>query len=341
MIEGRYYPPGSARALPARIWRTDSELRLSVEGQPDVLHPVIESISDHLARVPRKIAFADGGTFEAPAESPVEELLERPHGFFSILNRLEANWRVVAIAAVLTIGLLAALYRWGIPLAASAAAIVTPEAVLTAMDKGALETVDRIFFGPSRISDARRNEVSAVFDDIKRAIGAPRPKLHLLFRQGKRIGANAVSLPGGTVVITDELIDLAKSDDEIGGVLAHEIGHYEGRHALRQIYRIAGIAFMLSVIGGDTSQIVDNVVGQLTALQTLSYSRDFETDADRRSVELMVKAGRNPLAFVGLLERLTEKMGGSGETGWLSTHPGTKDRRKSVEEQARELGWKG
>jgi len=340
MIEGRYFPPGSAKALPARIWRATDELRLSVEGREDILHPRIESVSDHLAKVPRKIVFADGATFEAPAEAGVEELLERPHGFFHFLNRIEANWRVAAIAAVLTIGLLAALYRWGIPLAASFAADVTPHAVLSAMDAGALQTVDRIFFGPAQTDQSRQDEVSALFAELKQAIGEERPDLRLLFRQGKRIGANAVALPGGTVVITDELIKLAKSDDEIAGVLAHEIGHYEGRHSLRQIYRVAGIAFMLGVIGGDSSQIVDDVVGQLTALQTLSYSREFETDADRRSVELMVRAGRDPTAFVTVLLRLMGDRQSARETGWLSTHPGTADRKKTVEEVARELGWK-
>ena len=87
--------------------------------------------------------------------------------------------------------------------------------------------------------------------------------------------------------------------------------------------------------------IVDDVVTQATALQTFSYTRQYEADADLRSVGMMVQAGRNPIAFVDLLDRITKEKGASGKTGWFDTHPGTNDRRDSVTKEAVRLGWKG
>src|SRR6185436_5206099 len=127
----------------------------------------------------------------------------------------------------------------------------------------------------------------------------------LLFRDAPRIGANAFALPGGTIVLTDGLVAAAQSDDEILGVLAHEVGHVEGRHSLQQIYRAAGLAVMALLIAGDSSEIVDNVVSQASALTLLSYSRGFEADADQRSVALMQAAGRDPGAFLDLIDRLS------------------------------------
>ena len=64
------------------------------------------------------------------------------------------------------------------------------------------------------------------------------------------------ALPGGTVILTDQLVALAKNDDEIAGVLAHEIGHVKHRHSLKQLYRVLGIGFMISVIGGDSLAVL-------------------------------------------------------------------------------------
>jgi Zn-dependent protease with chaperone function len=348
MIEGRYFPPNSAKALPARLWRLGDGLRLAIEGTSEILRPALASVTDPLGNVPRKATFADGGVFEAPAGADMHELLGDRRGFFARLARLELNARAVAVIAIATVGLLFAAYRFGIPLAASAAARVTPATVLEMMDRGTLEAVDKAMFSASGLDAANRGRVQRMFDELADKSGLKTPQLNLLFRKGGRIGANAFALPGGTIVITDELVQLAEKDDEIAGVLAHEIGHVEGRHSLNQIYRVLGIGFMIGVIGGDASQIVDEVIGQAVALQTLAYSRGFEADADRRSVELMVKAGRDPVAFVGLLDRIVGSRssskdgakGGVKGTNWLSTHPGTADRRQSVSEIAKRLGWK-
>lgn len=354
MIEGRYFPAGASGSSPARLWRSAGNLRLQLEGESDVRPVAHVHLSDRLGNVPRKITFDDGGVFEAAADANVDELMDTHASFFSRLSRLEANWKFAGFAVVATVILLFGIYRYGIPLAATGAATITPPIVLETMDRGTRETVDRTFFDESELGEERKAEIQAMFDELAELSEQKNPDLKLLFRDGGRLGANAFALPGGSIVITDQLVKKAVNDDEIAGVLAHEIGHVQGRHSLKQIYRVLGLFFMVGVIGGDSGQIVDDVIGQAAALQTLSYSREFENDADRRSVELMVKAGRDPTAFVSLLERLgderkkkkSQNQGAQSEksgsnTGWLSTHPATEDRREAVRKLARELGWEG
>jgi Zn-dependent protease with chaperone function len=341
MIDGRYFEPMNARAIPARLWGVAGDLRLQVEGEAVPRRPKLVSLSDRLGSVPRKFTFEDGGVFEAPADADVDGLMASHGSFFSVLSRIEANRNFMIGAAIATILLLVGIYRYGLPLAASAAAHVTPTAVVDVMDAGTLKTVDTTFFSPSTLDEGRKREIRELFDELARVSGQTDPDLELHFRDGGRLDANAFALPGGTIVITDQLIKKAKSDDEIAGVLAHEIGHVQNRHQLQQIYRLLGISFMIGVIGGDASQIVDDVVTQAAALQSLAYTREFEAHADARSVEIMVAAGRNPLAFVDLLDRITADHGGSKKTGWLSSHPGTDDRRSSVSEKAKSLGWQG
>lgn len=337
MIEGRYFPPHASQAMPARMWGVSGDLRLMVEGDSEARRPHLINLTDKLGSVPRKFTFQDGGVFEAPSEADVDGLMGAHGSFFSRLSKLEASWRFAAIAVFATLGLLFSLYRFGLPLIASGAAAVTPVGLVELMDAGTLQTIDKVFFSASKLDDARKGDVQAVFDELAAASGQTSPKLNLIFRDGGRLDANAFALPGGSIVITDQLLKLAKNDDEYAGVLAHEIGHVQNRHQLQQIYRLLGISFMIGLVGGDSGQIIDQVVSQGAALQSLAYTREFESDADKRSVEIMLKTGRDPLAFIALLERITKDVPGTKKTNWLSTHPGNNDRRKSVTDIAESL----
>jgi Zn-dependent protease with chaperone function len=80
-------------------------------------------------------------------------------------------------------------------------------------------------------------------------------------------------------VITDDLVKIAKSDDEIIAVLAHEIGHVRGRHALRQLLQAAGISALAVAVLGDVSSF-SAILGAAPALLHAKHSRDFEREAD-------------------------------------------------------------
>ncbi|EKF41056.1 peptidase M48 Ste24p [Nitratireductor indicus C115] len=338
MIEGRYFPPASSAVTSAVLSGTPEALRLQETGGQEPMMPVLQSVSDPVAGVPRKFTFADGGVFEAAPGADVDGFLGTHKSFFSRLTRFEANLKYIALAAMVTIGLLFVAYRHGIPLLASGAAVMTPAPIVAAIDFGTLETVDRTLFEPTELPEKRQEALRALFAELSFAAGKKGPPLQLLLRKGgKTIGANAIALPGGTIIVTDELVTLAATDDEIAGVMAHEIGHVRERHSLQQIYRVLGIGFMVALVGGDASQLVDDVVTQASAVQTLVYSREFETSADLYSVDLMSRVGRDPVSFVDLLDRIGKDDEAAQETYWFSTHPGMKERRAAVEKKIREL----
>jgi Zn-dependent protease with chaperone function len=159
----------------------------------------------------------------------------------------------------------------------------------------------------------------------------------LHFRKGGSIGPNAFALPDGSIVLTDELVTLAPGQDAVLGVLAHEIGHVEREHSLRQLYRAAGIAALIMLIGGDIGAGAGDILVQGSALVGLSYSRSQEAEADRSSVELMLKAGRDPAAIVGFLEIVRDRFENGPTTDFFSTHPSTQERIDEVRRLADEL----
>ncbi|MCA3560458.1 MAG: M48 family metallopeptidase [Aestuariivirga sp.] len=337
-VAGLFFDAQRSLSRPARLARDAEGLSLLVDGEEHPRRPQLRGISEKLGRLPRKLSFADGSLLEVPADAPVDGLLPRQDRFFAVAHWLEASWKYAAAAGVITILLLAVTYRYGLPLAARAAADITPPAISGMMNEGTLDTVDRFIFEPSKLPEQRTAHIRALFAGLTAPL-VETQDYELLFRDGGRIGPNAIALPGGTIIITDQLIELARSDDEILGVLAHEVGHVEQRHSLQQVYRALGLSALVVLAGGDSGQLVHDAVNQAAVLQTFAYSREFEDAADKRSVAIMVSDGRNPLAFIDLLDRITAGASGSDQTTMLSTHPGAADRRAAAEAEARALGW--
>lgn len=137
--------------------------------------------------------------------------------------------------------------------------------------------------------------------------------------------ANAFSLPDGNIIVCTGLIDLMDDYEELAGLVGHEASHVNNRHSMKMICRnLSGhlfISAVLSDVNGITSIIGNNVHN----LQALSYSRQFERQADEQGTGLMVLNGINPKGMTDLLTRLK-----SGEKvimpAFVSSHPITSNR---------------
>ncbi|MBL1406478.1 MAG: M48 family metallopeptidase, partial [Rhizobiales bacterium] len=274
-IDGRYFEANASTSCAVTL-EGSSKDKLRVEVRGDFFDVEYISVSDRLAGVPRKIRFSDGSIFETDFDNAVDQLLEMEKGFGSSMSRLEASWKVVAVLAVTCIGLVYGIFTYGLPAAAAGAAAVTPSIALTAIDNGALGSLDATIFEKSKLPQIDKDRLQKMFVEIIAASGQISPKPKLLFRDSPVIGPNAFALPGGTVIFTDQIIELAENDDELAGVVAHEIGHVTYKHGLKQIYRVLGVGFMIGVIGGDSSQLIDEVVTQAALIQNFSYTRGFE-----------------------------------------------------------------
>lgn len=337
-LDGYYFEAGNSTSIPAQLSLSGHRCKVVPEGQEERLLD-LEHINDRLAGVSRKVTFTDGSVFEARDSDGVDAMFGIHRSFFSRLIRVESSPRLVIGIALATLILLFGIFRYGLPVAAAGAAWATPDAVKSLIDDGVLKSVDTAFGDTSKLPQARQLDIKHQFDEMvsKADYHGPTPKL--LFRSSKRLGPNAFALPGGSVVLLDALVKEAKHDDELLGVLGHELAHVELNHSLKQLYRVLGIGFMISVIGGDASQLLEDVIAQGAALEAMSYSRKFETQADQRAAQIMAKLGRDPYAFVNLLERITHDEGGKRKTGWWDSHPATGDRRKAVRQHLKSLGY--
>lgn len=167
---------------------------------------------------------------------------------------------------------------------------------------------------------------SSLTDEEKRILVAPR--ITVL----KDDQVNAFALPGGEVFVLTGLLDRSKDDDEeLRGVLAHEIGHAVKRHGVRSLVRNALFGLTIAFVVGDLNDITATVIAGASELDTLSYSRSMEEEADAFGVDLLARAKKSPEGLARFLESLES----APVPEFLSTHPDSAERAKAIRERMR------
>lgn len=351
-VSGRWRPPGAARATPASLAIDPHgvvSVREDLTGRELVSTTVqAMTVSSRVGSIPRHVDFPDESSFETSDNDGIDRLLRtfsRGHGLVHELERFRPRL-VVFVALVMALGF--GIYRFAVPALVEVAIAATPPVVPRLMSQSVLLSLDQTVFDKTTASEERRRAISEGFAALAALTprGATpadpdRPEAYTLnFRKGGAIGPNAFALPDGTIIITDELLELVPDDEVVLAVLGHEIGHVDHEHSLRQLYRAAGIATLIMMIGGDIGSGAEDVLVQGTALLSLSHSRDAEAQADRFSVEIMHKAGRDPAALARLFELLRDKLGDKGTQDFFSTHPATPERIDEVRRYAAEVAAK-
>lgn len=136
---------------------------------------------------------------------------------------------------------------------------------------------------------------------------------------------NAVTLPGGRIVLFDGLVKAAQSPDEVAGVLAHEIGHVHHRDVLESLLRHVGLSVLLGGLDGQ-------VGGYTNALLSSAYSRDAEARADGYAIDALAAADISPEPLARFFRRLSRYEGPAGGvsrvTTYFSSHPVSGDRAR-------------
>jgi Zn-dependent protease with chaperone function len=144
---------------------------------------------------------------------------------------------------------------------------------------------------------------------------------------------NAFALPGGKVYLLSGLLDKAESQDEIAGVLAHELGHLEHRDHLRRIIATGGTALLVGLVFGDvTGGSAMVIVGN--SLFNAAHSRENESEADAFAAQTMGALGRPAKPMGELLVRITGEKD-AGSMSILQDHPLSEDRLARLEKASR------
>lgn len=334
-LEGVFYDGRSSDRHLVRIIRDGALLQIVGPGVTRSYDRRGCRATPPIGRMPRSLQFPDGAICELAADAPVEALLlprqRRP--LTGALHRWERSLPLAAAALLLTVLLVWGFVQFGIPVLARQVAFALLPSVETPMGTETLAILDRVLLTPSRLPEERQAGLRQLFEELQRQVpGSAEYRLEL--RGSERLGANALALPGGIVVVTDAFAELARHDEEIVAVLAHEVSHVRRRHALRQVLQNSAAGLLVASLTGDMTSVTALAAALPTALVDARYSRQFETEADDDAVAHLVDQGMAVSRFADILGRLQEThqarepaAGGRQSFGDLfSTHPETQQR---------------
>lgn len=287
-----------------------------------------------VGRSPWVIELAGGARLEFHNEAFARAI--EPDHASQFIRWLENSWPLAMGALLVAIVSTWALLTWGVPSMARGVALALPTDIERALGDDGLGLLDKLFFEPSQLELETQQRLQEIFSDII-VEREERSLYRLEFRASPVIGANAFAIPGGLVVMTDEMVELAESDDELAAVLAHEVGHQVQRHSLRILLQDSMSALLIASLTGDLSNVSALSASIPTVLMQAKYSRDFEREADQYAFAWLEQAGIDSDVLSRLLLRLEAEMGVDSDAdtpgNWLSSHPRSAERVVAGESQ--------
>ena len=293
--------------------------------------------SPRLADTPRYLHFPDGEKFETRDNPSVDRVVKRftDSRWTGWLHRFESRWRFALIALAIMLVSMWGGIKYGVPFASRIIAERLPSSILNAAGEQTLGILDKSVLNESKLGEATQSRLQQHFQPV--IAGHPDQTLTVVFRKGGKVGPNAFALPDGTIIFTDEMVRLARHDDELTAVLTHEIGHVVHRHGLRAIIQNSLLGFALLAITGDATGSSELFLGMPVLLTQLAYSRSFEREADRYALDYLGAHDIPPIHFAHLMRRIEQATSpdaaGSEPTwsGYLSSHPLTAERIRPFE----------
>ncbi len=153
---------------------------------------------------------------------------------------------------------------------------------------------------------------------------------------------NAFALPGGQIFITVGLLKRLKSEDQLAGVLGHEVGHVVHRHSAQQMAKSDFFQGLVGAVATATTNGYGMGGGQIAQyvaqIQEMKFGRNDELQSDEFGVRYMLKSGYNPNAMIEVMEILAEAGGGQKRDEFMSSHPSPENRIAKIKEHIAKYG---
>lgn len=298
--QANYFDLQSSEAYPVTLSVEQGDLRV-LGLKIKMLWPADEiRVSERLGKVPRTISHKTKGFCEMTDLVALDELLKDLKHKPNLLEMVQHNIYGALACTVFFVILIGLAYVYGLPVASKMIAMRLPESSLQLLDSGTLESLEEYkILTPSKLSKERQQVLTNKFAKL---VDAPdKHSYNIVYRASEVMGANAFALPSGTIVMLDDLVALSNDDNELMGVLGHELGHVQSRHAARMVLQTSAVGLAATWWIGDVSSLL---AAAPAAILGAKYSRDMEREADYYGVALMRKNGLSSCYLATILGKL-------------------------------------
>lgn len=326
MVSANYYDGRSTRVRAVNLSLLGEDLLIAGE-DVDVRVPFAKVVVDErLGRAPRRLRLEDGAFCEVRDLDSLDTLLSATRHRDGWVDRLQRRLLFVLLALVACVALVAAGYKWVLPWAAEKGAQDLPPAIGKSLSVQTLKVLDGKILLPSKISPEKQQALGAKFHALRLPEGGTADSA-LLFRNSPQLGANAFTLPDGTVIVLDDLITVIDDDPQTLAVLAHELGHARRRHGLQLLLRSSAVGAFWTLYIGDISNLL---AAAPAALLQAKYSQDLEREADDYGAAVLMNNGMSPALLADALKKISASHPGPSGGGYLSSHPSTDERLRHL-----------
>ena len=325
-LDADYFDGRSTRIHPVALTLRDG--RLLVAGADIELSIPFSAVGvdERLGDSPRRLRLPGGAFCVVPDLDGLAGMLAAAGHREGRIDLLQRRWAIAVAACLGCILLACAFYQWGLPWTAAMGAQRLPPSVGQALSKQTLTVLEGRLLQPSRLPEERKTALRDRFLALTLPEGGT-PRSPLLFRNSPALRANAFTLPDGTIILLDDLVDLLGDDDEVVAVLAHELGHASGNHGLQLLIQSSVVGAFWTLYIGDVSQLF---AAAPTALMQLKFSRSLEEQADDYGVRLLAANGLPPALLADALQKLEAQRKGQAEIPYLANHPPTDARIQAL-----------
>jgi Zn-dependent protease with chaperone function len=304
-LQADYYDGRSARRHRVELATAPGEVCFSGEAERRVPLDQVR-ISEQLGVAPRMLSFADGAHLEVRDHAAFDRWLVETGYRERRVDLLQRSWLATGISIVVIAAFVFAAYRWGLPFVANKVAERMPESALRLMSEQTLKLLDRHLLEASQLPPERQSELRQQFEALADDGADDEVQAVIEFRRSPTLGPNALALPDGRMVLLDELVAIADNDEQILGVLAHELGHVRHRHSVRLLVQSSAVGAVLAWWIGDFSSVI---AAAPAALMQARFSRELEADADRYAAGQLKSHALSPVRLAEMLEKLQARQG--------------------------------
>lgn len=346
-ITGTYQLAGRSEAHPARaiVYET-GQIIIQHIGGDKITHcwPDSYQFSDVIPGLAVDLILEDGALF-----IPDDKSFRWPQLSSNnvLAEWLESHWLVVFSSVLIVPLFMWSMVNYVLPGAAHAAVSFLPASIGDSMGKQTLYILDKTQLDPTELSQDQQQQVTNIWQRITTQLDLPEHRYQLHFRKFD-MGANAMALPDGSIIVTDDIVDLMADDpDALLAVLLHEIGHVEHQHSLKMVAQTTATTMLFAMMFGDIEGAGELILGAGTGLLQSAFSRDMEREADEFAHQNLPQFNISPVAFADAMTLLinSHTSDNEGEVDssedefmsslnhwlqYLSTHPDTQERIDSA-----------
>lgn len=208
-----------------------------------------------------------------------------------------------------------------------------PNVLVELSSRHTMIAMDKTVLNPSEADLEKTTVLKEKWYSLLTKMDVDGEKYKIFFRDTKVMGPNAFALPDGTIVFTDQLLELVDYDEEIlTAIFMHEIGHVENHHSMRLIAQTLATSIAITYIFGDVSGFFDFFASMSNTIATNQFTQKLEWEADEFALQQLKATGADPLSFARGMRKFAEYADSQSSMitadleKILSSHPLTKER---------------